>query len=164
MRKGFIGPIGDDLPSLIPLIFSLIIFFAAFSSTLDTFHRTADRFDLAVTVLRISNALRGDKYINDADEFKSLCNNVTVRGVFFKAGLVELNEHFEPLDVYKFVNEDERIYESNGQKFKCPEASTDKLRKHNFVMVDMFPVAYQDSAVASGLAVRPMLLVVVVWK
>ena len=162
--KGFIGPIGDDLPSLIPLIFSLVIFFATFNQTLVIYRSTASRFELVLDALRISNALRGDKYINDFQEFKQLCNSVNPIGLFFKAGLVDLNEDYKPIDIYKFVNENEGIYRSGDNLFVCPAKLDEKITPDSLVMVNMLPVAYQDTEVASGLAVRPMLLVVVVWR
>lgn len=163
-RKGFIGPIGDDLPSLIPLIFSLVIFFAAFNQTLMVYRSTASRFELVLDALRISNALRGDKYINDFQEFEQLCNSVNPIGLFFKAGLVDLNEHYNPIDIYKFVNENEGIYRSGDKLFVCPPNQEEMITPNSVVMVNMLPVAYQDAEVTSGLAVRPMLLVVVVWR
>jgi hypothetical protein len=163
-KKGFIGPIGDDLPSLIPLIFSLVIFFATFNQTFMIYRSTASRFELVLDALRISNALRGDKYINDFQEFEQLCNNVNPIGLFFKAGLVDLTEYHKPIDIYKFVNENEGAYKSGDKLFVCPADLDERITPNSLVMVNMLPVAYQDTEVASGLAVRPMLLVVVVWR
>jgi len=39
MRKGFIGPIGDDLPSIIAIMLALGLFFSAVVYTLDTYNQ-----------------------------------------------------------------------------------------------------------------------------
>lgn len=167
MKRGFIGPIGDDLPSLIPIIFSLIIFFSTFTITFQVFENGNTRFDRTIKILKISNDLRGDKYINNVGEFMELCDNVTVRGINFKAGLVNLKQKgppFEEIDLLRFVNEEEGIYEVGGVKLACP-ADAEKMRPDSQAIVKMFPIAFQDTAssIKSGFAVRPMLLVVVVW-
>ncbi len=165
--RGFIGPIGDDLPSLIPIIFALIIFFSTFTTTFQVFDRGNARFDRTIKILKISNALRGDKYINNRAEFVDLCKRVGVRGVNFKAGLVDLKQQagkpFEQIDLLKFVNDDKGIYEVNGKKLVCSRGKS-KMRPDSEAIVKMFPIAYQDTVtISSGFAVRPMLLVVVVW-
>ena len=177
--KGFIGPIGDDLPSLIPIIFALIIYFSTFTTTFSVFEKGNMRFDRTIKVLKVSNDLRGDKYINDAEEFLELCENVTVRGINFKAGLVDLKQHgtqtFQAIDPVKFVNEDQGIYSTlscsdpgnpatcSTVKLVCPD-SVNEMGPDHEAIVKMFPVAFQDiHSVQSKFAVRPMLLVVVVW-
>lgn len=167
MKKGFIGPIGDDMPSLIPILFSLVIFFTTFTATFNVFEQGNTRFDRTIKMLKISNELRGDKYINDVKEFRSLCEGVTVRGVNFKAGLMDLKESGQPfaeINLVEFVNNEKGIYEVNGKKLACPK-QTSKMREGSEAIVKKFPVAFQDSSssIESGFAVRPMLLVVVVW-
>ncbi|MCX6802727.1 MAG: hypothetical protein NT067_06475, partial [Candidatus Diapherotrites archaeon] len=97
-QKGFIGPIGDDLPSLIPIIFSLVVFFTAFTATFSVFDKGNTRFDRTIKILKISDQMRGDKYINDIGEFKELCENISISGVNFKAGIVELRQEGSPFD------------------------------------------------------------------
>lgn len=163
--KGFVGPIGDDLPSLVPLIFSLIIFFASFSSAFDVFVRSKEQFGAAVLITDIAASIAGDHFITDVDEFYASCDKVSVPGLFYKAGLVELKEDFSYLDIRKFVNENEGAYKIGTDILACPLTidSDAKLREHSDVTVLFLPVVFQDSSVASGLASRPMLLVVVVW-
>ena len=58
-RKGFIGPIGDDLPSIIPLVFALIVFFSGFYLTMNVFESKQNDFDsdlaLSHTIDRLSS-------------------------------------------------------------------------------------------------------------
>ncbi|MFH1234081.1 MAG: hypothetical protein V1493_00505 [Candidatus Diapherotrites archaeon] len=179
-QKGFIGPIGDDLPSLIPIIFSLVVFFTAFTATFSVFDKGNTRFDRTIKILKISDQMRGDKYINDIGEFKSLCDTVSVSGVNFKAGLVDLNQEgqpFERIDLQAFVDENAGIYKAKNtatgedESLACP-GKFEHMKPNSEAIVKMFPVAYQETdsnpvisarKIVSGFAVRPMLLVVVVW-
>ncbi|MCD6246818.1 MAG: hypothetical protein J7J87_00075 [Candidatus Diapherotrites archaeon] len=165
-QKGFVGPIGDDLPSLVPLIFSLIIFFASFTSAFDVFIKSKEQFDSAVLITDIAASIAGDHFIVSPEEFYRSCERVSVPGLFYKAGLVELEEDFRYLDIRKFVNENEGAYAVGTDVLACPlNIDPDaKLREHSDVTVLFFPVIFQDPSVVSGLASRPMLLVVVVWR
>ncbi|MDO8428968.1 MAG: hypothetical protein Q7S92_07210 [Candidatus Diapherotrites archaeon] len=88
-KKGFLGPIGDDLPSLIPLLFGLVIFFATFSFAFQVFDRGNLAFDDAVKIVKISQGLKGDSYLGSAEEFFQSCQEVSVRGLNFKAFIVD---------------------------------------------------------------------------
>jgi len=167
-RKGFIGPIGDDLPSLIPILVALIIFFTTFTATFEVYERGNTRFDRIIKVLKISNELRGDKYINDVEEFDELCDKVSVRGVNFKAGLVDLIQEgerpFEFINIEDFANEGKGIYEVGGKKLVCASSYSAKMAPGDEAVSKIFPIAFQDTtSIQSGFAVRPMLLVVIVW-
>jgi hypothetical protein len=178
-QKGFIGPIGDDLPSLIPIIFSLVIFFTAFTATFSVFDKGNVRFDRTIKILKISDQMRGDKYINDIGEFKGLCDTVSISGVNFKAGLVELNQEgqpFERIDLQQFVDENQGIYkvkvkdpvsgiETGQEEFLACPGKFEQMKPNSEAIVKMFPVAFQDTSeeITSGFVVRPMLMVVVVW-
>jgi hypothetical protein len=179
-QKGFIGPIGDDLPSLIPIIFSLVIFFTAFTATFSVFDKGNVRFDRTIKILKISDQMRGDKYINDISEFKDLCDTVSISGVNFKAGLVELRQEgspFDQIDLQSFVDDNVGIYTvtntatGEDEFLACP-GKFEHMKPNSEAIVKMFPVAYQETdnnpdisarKIVSGFAVRPMLLVVIVW-
>jgi len=162
--RGFIGPIGDDLPSLVPLVFALVIFFASFYQALSVYNTTKGRFGLVDEALRISHALLGDRQIDNYAEFSQLCTSVNVRGLNFKAGLVELSDSFAPIDIYSFVNENSRIYKSGDLLFACPQEQTERILRDSTVTVHMLPVSYRDANAKSGTVTRPMLMVVVVWE
>ena len=179
-EKGFIGPIGDDLPSLIPIIFSLVIFFSTFTTSFVAFDEGNTRFDHTIKILKISSEMRGDKYLNSAEEFFDLCDGISVRGVNFQAAIVELNEQgqpFEEFELFEFVNDDIGVFEAIDvsncgdpndfstcvrEKLVC--ASSDKKMFDNSeAIMKIFPIAFQDVGNEAKFAVRPMLLVVVVW-
>ncbi|MFH1587112.1 MAG: hypothetical protein ABID38_04605 [Candidatus Diapherotrites archaeon] len=120
-RKGFIGPIGDDLPSLIPLIFALIIFFSTFSFALARYGQMTASFENDLTVANISGILRGDSFITGPDDFSKKCGTLPVTKMkyvagltnamtapeYFKLGLSNPIVDYQGIDVYnlKFVND-----------------------------------------------------------
>jgi len=179
-EKGFIGPIGDDLPSLIPIIFSLVIFFSTFTTSFVTFDDGNTRFDHTIKILKISNEMRGDKYLNSVEEFFDLCDGLSVRGVNYQAAIVELNEQgapFEEFELFEFVNNDLGVFEAIDvsnctdpndfstcakEKLVCA-SSNEEMFDNSEAIKKIFPVAFQDVSNDAEFAVRPMLLVVVVW-
>ena len=64
-KKAFIGPIGDDIPSLIPIVFALTIFFASFNAALSTFDKKNNGFADDFYALKIARVLRSNGYIVD---------------------------------------------------------------------------------------------------
>ncbi len=161
-RKGFIGPIGDDLPSLIPILFALVIFFATFTTTFQRLDSGQREFSNAISLLEISDRLRGDRYMDTPDEFFELCGGISeVISVYYKVGAVKLPLE-QTFDVMEFVNEDEGIFEIDGELLECSNMERE-ISHDTEVMVKKFPFAFQDSSVRSGFAIRPLLLVVVLW-
>ena len=59
-QKGFLGPIGDDLPSLIPIIFGLVIFFAVFNTGFQAFQNKSRDFDVVLIDTSGRDALSED--------------------------------------------------------------------------------------------------------
>ena len=90
MQRGFIGPIGDDIPSLVPLLFGLLVFFATFSFALGAFTQKNRDFAADRESLEIANTLKSDSYIGSVKEFNALCNAVRGKSVRFSAGIMEL--------------------------------------------------------------------------
>ncbi len=88
-QKGYLGPIGDDIPSLIPIIVGLLTFFAGFTYTLNEFNLRSQSFTADRDTLLIANSLKGDSYISSFHEFDIACQNIRVRGINYAAGIVE---------------------------------------------------------------------------
>lgn len=162
-QKGFLGPIGDDLPSLIPLVFALIIFFGAFGVTFTSFSQRTEEFRLQIDALRISTDLKGNSYYSNYSEFKELCDSVNSKGIKFRAGLIELNKqlNIESPDYYS----QQIIDPENGTEtvlFKCEnteeELSILRLSQQKPIYRD-FPVVLNENFV-----VKPLSLFVAVWK
>jgi len=102
--KGFLGPIGDDLPSLIPLLFALTMFFYVFTFTWNTFDQRGRLFEDALATMRVSGVIKGNNYLRGIDTFQERCNEAQgIRRVNFLSGLLELStgpdQRFEPVDV-----------------------------------------------------------------
>jgi hypothetical protein len=57
MRKGFIGPIGDDLPSIIALMLALGLFFSAVIYTLNVYNQKIADMDMLKGSIEIGRAV-----------------------------------------------------------------------------------------------------------
>lgn len=60
MKKGFIGPIGDDLPSVIAIVLALSIFFSALLFSLNVYNQKIENLDLLKGAIEISRTLTVD--------------------------------------------------------------------------------------------------------
>ena len=108
-QRGFIGPIGDDLPSLIPILFGLVIFFSVFTFAFDSFDKGNQAFKLELDGLNIARQMRGSSFVSgycnalpsesagaalkcDALGFYQKCAQLknSVTNLNFLIGLVEL--------------------------------------------------------------------------
>ncbi len=113
--KGFLGPIGDDLPSLIPLLFALVIFFSAFTFTFNVYQNNLASFSNDVSLLTISNILKKDSYLRNYSEFKNACGELKgISGINYKAMILPIpynaeNFSFNPVEL---VNTDKLTLKS----------------------------------------------------
>jgi len=69
MKKGFIGSIGDDLPSLIPLFFALMIFFVGLAFAFTTINTKNITINTYVDSLTIAKTALSDASYSNYDEF-----------------------------------------------------------------------------------------------
>jgi|GEM_PF-3595741 len=69
--KGFIGSIGDDLPSLIPLFFALMIFFGAMAFAFTTINEKNVTINTYIDSLTVSRSALSDGSFASLDEFVS---------------------------------------------------------------------------------------------
>jgi len=170
MIRGFLGPIGDDLPSLIPLIFALMMFFYVFTFTWNTFDQRGQSFDDALAALRVGNTLKGNNYLRGIGTFDERCKeSQSIRRIKFISGLVPLStgpgQDFPGLDLEDL---EANFFDTPEGKYYCANVSDpdDKpgLTSENLV-IRSFPVALEFKNEASNsFYVRPMLLVVVTWR
>lgn len=171
LEKGYLGSIGDDLPSLIPLLFALLIFFSVFSFTLNIFNENKILFEKEFELIQIADSLKYDGYINGFNEtdlrnnllpntFTALCNSVSITRTNFRAGLTnfltapEENNSatfdlFNPLLFY----EGEVCTNADGDDFFAL-----KSKRNPNMRVRIYPVVLDENKI-----VKPMHLVVVVW-
>jgi hypothetical protein len=174
-EKGYIGSIGDDLPSLIPLLFALLIFFTVFSFTLNIFNEKKTAFEKEFELMQIADSLKYDGYINGFNElsesgdllpntFLALCNSVSVLRTKFRAGLTNNLTAPEQSNFEFNLFGDDLFYSSNGNEFVCSNAdesdffALDSKRNPN-MRVRIYPVVLDEEKV-----VKPMHLVVVSWN
>lgn len=168
--RGFLGPLGDDLPSLIPLIFALIIFFSAFTSAFNTFDKKNAAFQAELEVFSIASAMRADSYIAGYEGFQERCRRITASDVKYKIGIIEL-----PLRVDDGVSRinplapDFYLFPSGIDKFECRENDIYPTENSRNIIVRIYPIALElkddtKTHITSGFIVRPMLLVVITWN
>ncbi len=167
-ENGFLGPIGDDLPSLIPLIFALMMFFYVFTLTWNAFDERGRAFEDAVATLRIGNALRGNNYLRGIDTFNQRCIEAqSFRRIKFVAGLVELStgpgQQFQGVEV---IGIEDKFFSAGEEKFFCTNSGDERPDYESTgLILRSFPVALEFKNEETGsFYVRPMLLVVVTWR
>ncbi len=75
-QKGYIGAIGDDLPSLIPLFLGIVLFFAVFINTYNVYTQNTSLYSSQNEALRIALILKEEPVIISHDFYNNLCNKV----------------------------------------------------------------------------------------
>ena len=164
--KGFLGPIGDDLPSLIPLVFALIVFFYSFTYAWNVFDQRTGIFNGSLAILELGSIMRGNSYIESHEKFLDNCANAGSIKTKFKAGLVSLSSnplaeagvHFNSGG--KAFSDETLFFEENSERFLCGNTSEEIPKYYN---VRLFPVALERN-VDARFFVQPMLLVVITWE
>jgi len=165
-KKGFLGPIGDDLPSLIPLLFALMIFFYVFTFTWNIFDQRQRVFNDAIETLKLGDTLKGNSYIAGKEAFDVRCLEAqSVKRIKFISGLLPLSTgpgqtfgglQFETLETDSFG--EGQFFCTNAGEERPDETSTG-------LIIRSFPVALEFKNPETGsFYVRPMLSVVVTWR
>jgi len=78
-KRGFIGPIGDDLPSLIPIVTGLVIFFSIFVLTLNTYNEKNNYLEKQIDMTSVARDLKGDSLILNWSQFNDRCSAMKVK-------------------------------------------------------------------------------------
>lgn len=172
--RGYLGPIGDDIPSLIPIIVGLITFFAAFTFTLNEYNQRSASFSADRDTLIIANSLKGDSYLSSFAEFDTACKGLRVRSLRYMAAIVESTQWNKILiDSAQNPNEHQlsfvadHIFAANNSPLVCangldiPFTSVelgDVLQNNSYVVLSL-PVALEIPT-----AVVPGTLVVITWR
>ena len=173
--RGFIGPIGDDLPSLIPLVFALIIFFSTLNYALTQFSLTNYELNNRLELLRITKILRSDGLISGFEDWNKICNSVPRTSLKFRAGIV-----YFPEQDRKFLdtNRLETFFqdEETGNFFVCASKNFDGKRniEERFKNAAsespetayslIYPIALEVKKETGEAVVYPAHLVIVAWK
>jgi len=176
--RGFIGPIGDDLPSIIPIVVALLLFFTIFSVTLNSFNQKNDLQRRQIEMISIARELKGNSLIESLDQFTENCNSSKLekRAYSFLAVIFQSNyEGAETIsDLQQFVdggnaNEymlGEDAADGTGKKyFSCMYTRVGGMNfsgKEKNYFIRFYPVAVQTLWRGDYLIV-PAIMVVVVW-
>ncbi len=168
--KGFLGPIGDDLPSLIPLLFALMMFFYVFTFTWNAFDERGRAFNDALSALRVGNTLKGNNYLRGIGAFQERCNEAqALKRIKFMAGLLPLSinppgspgEKFEGINIETLESE----FFDLGGTFICTNTDERPEEISTDLIIRSFPIALEfKNDETKAFYVRPMLLVVVTWR
>ena len=166
-KKGYLGSIGDDLPSLIPLTFALLVFFASLGFTFNQFDLRQEKFDQKLLKLKIGSTLKGDSLINDYDQFETACRTLNITSFKFRAAIYNMGDYSSGYKRIKLFEDSEpedvaEMIEFEGQPFLCAN-SDQSLFFTNLAAQQpenvMYPVAVNlDGDVKTGM------LVVTVWR
>ncbi len=174
------GPIGDDLPSLVPLIFALIIFFSTFTYAMNSMDSRNNDFDADLSTLNIARIMRSNGYITGIDDFRRLCGMINVSGLNYEVALVETeltydeshysgydNQEYQGVDVFELrifdSTPDEKDDDEDRKKseFFCSNLSElpELIEIEQRISSRIFPIVLEDAKIA-----KPMFLVVITWR
>lgn len=164
-RKGFMGPIGDDLPSLIPLLFALIIFFGAFTFALNEFNLENIDINAKLEVLKVSRVLRSNGIIAGYDDWQRLCDNIPATAIKFKAGLIDLELQRQENKYVAIEDEEDFIEdrEESGSYYYCLSKNTSFSETKDLEADKVYSLIY-PIALEYGTVVLPVHLVVTAWQ
>lgn len=164
-KKGYIGAIGDDLPSLIPIFLGITIFFSVFLSTYNVYRNNTDYYSLKNDAINISGIIKEDPLFSDYNAFSKTCAKVDTKYNWTAFALpLDLNtENYEVFEVND-ITEDALIthWESPDKVFFCGNTDIDTLTSvlmTKEVIVYRYPITVQQEYY-----VEPAWLYVTIWK
>jgi hypothetical protein len=121
MKKGFIGSIGDDLPSLIPLFFALMIFFAGLAFVFTSINDKNSQMNAYLDSLTIAKSALGKSSYSSYDDFINTSKDLVVLSNYM-FGLISPKEDFViPDDYTEFFIKDCGNGIMFNEDFKIPE-------------------------------------------
>lgn len=125
MRKGFIGSIGDDLPSLIPLFFALMIFFAGLAFVFTNINDKNTQMNAYLDSLTIAKSALGKSSFSSHEDFMNTSKDLIVLSNYMFGLISPSNENFSLPNDYKefFIKECEDGNIIFNNKFSIPENS-----------------------------------------
>lgn len=162
-QRGFIGPIGDDLPSLIPLTIALMIFFAAFGFAFNEYEQRQSTFDQRLLLLAVGKTLKGDALIDTFDKWRAACNSLEVNRYKFRAVVFEIStEKDAAFFAYEFFA-DQQTHDGGSFSDTSDErifvmSPTERLVCDNFNETDVFNPANPLDEIDSSAALRQQTL------
>jgi hypothetical protein len=184
-QKGFIGPIGDDLPSLIPIVVSLLLFFMIFSATLSTYSSKNLEIRKQTDMLSAARIIKGDSIILSIDQFKDRCDTVKMKNypssfmfAIYKADYdisTVINDFANETAIDPATNTPEKISENflkeDDVSYFCgyQKRSGNRLSSatRNYAL-RFYPIAIQTKVTKMGTsdvyAIIPGIVAMVIWE
>lgn len=167
-KKGYIGAIGDDLPSLIPIFVGLTIFFAVFLNTYNVYRNNTDLYSLRNDAINISGIIKENPIISDQNQFIKSCNRVKTK-YNWNAFIIPLDlnsENYNGLTINDLNDGNIMKHwaetESQPRKLICDSEGLGALRtalQIKDVTVYKYPITVQQQ-----FYVEPAWIYIVVWK
>ena len=163
--KGYIGAIGDDLPSLIPIFLGITIFFSVFLSTYNVYRNNTDFYSLKNDAINISGILKEDPLFSDYNAFVKTCAKVNTK-YNWNAFVIPLDLNTDNYQVFQVSNISEENLSKHWQSpdvgFFCGNKEMEDLKTSLMskdVIVYRYPVTIQQK-----FYVEPAWLYVTIWR
>jgi len=186
-KKGFIGAIGDDFPSLIPLFFAILLFFSCLGYAFVTINERNTYINTYIDSLKIAKTALGPGNYSDYQNFKDITNRIVTSSNYI-VGLIYIepdddnpNINLDVITEDTFISQDiENIKLSDSKTLPVvPPAETDRYyynaSKHAQELINdeinlmeigrgnkLFYYVY-PVGLMTGKGVIPVYLVVFVW-
>lgn len=168
-KKGYIGAIGDDLPSLIPIFVGLTIFFAVFLNTYNVYRNNTDLYSLRNDAINISGIIKENPIIPDQNQFIKTCQRVKTKYNWnaFITPLDLNSQNYKGLTINDLANNEQIMKHwaetgNNPRKLICNSEGLDELRTALLtkdVTIYKYPITVQQQ-----FYVEPAWLYILVWK
>ena len=146
MKRGYLGPLGDDFPAIFPVAFGLMLFFGAITLTFDLYTYKQDTVAIMRANLALSKAVRYQLIFDDEYFF----------GLRGRGGACDLLERTKSnygvqakmeLKEFKFVRNkpQETLVKFAGKKAECGDLRDDSRQplpyEGTFSIAMVYPVA-----------------------
>lgn len=184
-KKGFIGAIGDDLPSLIPIIIAILIFFTVFTNTLMVYDQKNSEIRKQIELSSISRVIKTDSLILNFQQFESSCNatklrrsnynymiglytnsKFDLRGVSSEGGVIS---DFVDSSQFSSNPSENFIKDLEGNSFFCGYkkiGALDFSSKTRNYLIRFYPIAMQTKIIVDGTEfffIEPVIMAMVIW-
>ncbi len=162
-KKAYIGAIGDDLPSIIPIFLGLTIFFAVFMSTYNVYKNSNDLYSLQNETIKIANTMKSEPLIADWNAFDKACKKVNSK-YHWNSFLVDLDlnsEKYRGLNKLDLCDQNLLFQEINEVKkyYQCFNLNDFRNNNDKETVVYMFPITVQKTEF-----IYPARIYIVTWK
>jgi len=164
-KKGYIGAIGDDLPSLIPIFLGITIFFAVFLNTYNVYRNNTELYSIRNDAISISGILKEDPLFADYNAFIKSCNKIKTK-YQWSAFVIPLDLNTEEYRILTYSTLDSNQFITHWEQPSLPflcgedlETLKSVLGSNKEVTVFSYPITVQQK-----FYVEPSWLYVAIWR